>query len=115
MLSVWEAAFRLRQDEMRARLLAVLLPWQTRVIEELTGMPLNHVGLAAPPWGEGEHPFKKGGPVSAGTGLFRPHSHCPVCWGEKSAERSGTKVCAECDVEPRPEMLVCTPAVCASS
>jgi hypothetical protein len=51
-------------------------------------------------------------PVRAST--FRPHSHCPICWGEDFVlSEEGTQVCRRCTEQPA--MLVCTPIVCASS
>lgn len=52
--------------------------------------------------------------ANGGTGsTFRPHSHCPSCWGEEFTIRDGVQVCTRCKASP--QMIVCTPEVCASS
>jgi hypothetical protein len=44
---------------------------------------------------------------------FRPHTHCPTCWGEAFVLRAdGVRICTKCDGSP---VIVCTPEICASS
>jgi hypothetical protein len=44
---------------------------------------------------------------------FRPHTHCPKCGTEEVIVIGGVARCPKC--ESHPEVVVCTPIVCASS
>ena len=48
-----------------------------------------------------------------GVSTFRPHTHCPTCWGEAFVLRDdGVKICPKCEGSP---VILCTPVICASS
>mgnify|MGYP001564128367 CR=1 FL=1 len=76
-----------RHNIIRRPQVLPLFPWQARVIEDITGKP------------------------------FRPHLHCPDCFGEEFRDdhRIHEKVCVKCNSPYPPVMLVCTPEICASS